>query len=209
MNWLPGLMAGGPHLQLGVCLFSRDAGCWRQRKAGGSRRCRTAPQLFRLPLYLHPPRGLSALPPANLSPPSWSHVGCPTPYITEQKPLTRRPPPPPRPQYTHTHTHTHCYLPLSTPPRPIKPPGAASSTSWYVRLRGRDVGSSPPWESTRQDSAVLMCCECTASARRSTSAGLDIGQSWLPRPGSCPLEASPFFTELLLLLNFFHLPQHY
>ena len=120
------------------------------------------------------------------------------------------PPPPPAPStHTHTHTHTHCYLPLSTPPRPIKPPGAASSTSWYVRLRGRDVGSSPPWESTRQDSAVLMCCECTASARRSTSAGLDIGQSWLPRPGSCPLEASPFFTELLLLLNFFHLPQHY
>ena len=106
MNWLPGLMAGGPHLQLGVCLFSRDAGCWRQRKAGGSRRCRTAPQLFRLPLYLHPPRGLSALPPANLSPPSWSHVGCPTPYITEQKPLTRRPPPSPAPS-THTHTPPH------------------------------------------------------------------------------------------------------
>ena len=78
-----------------------------------------------------------------------------------------------------------------------------------MRLRGRDAGCSPPWERTRQDSAVLMCCKRTASARSSTSAGLDIGQSWLSRPGSCPLEASPFFTEPLLLLNVFHLPQHY
>ena len=113
MNWLPGLMAGGPHLQRRVCLFSRDAGWWRQRKAGGSRRCRTAPQLFRLPLYLHPPRGLAVLPPASLSPPSWSHVCCPTPYITEQKPLNRRPLPHPQPQYTHTHTHTHTHTLLS------------------------------------------------------------------------------------------------
>ena len=130
------------------------------------------------------------------------------PLTLPSRSLSPDAPPPPPPVHTHTHTHTHCYLPLSTPPRPIKPPGAASSTSWYVRLREKDAGSSPSWESTRQDSAVLMCCECTASARSSTSAGLDIGQSWLPRPGSCPLEASPFFTKLLLLLNFFHLPQH-
>ena len=95
-GWRSALTAPGP--------ASCDAGWWRQRKTAGSRCCGTAPQLCRLPRL---PRTLPAACQSSLqlaaSPPSWSHVGCPTPYVIEPKPLTRRLPPP---KHTHTRTRT-------------------------------------------------------------------------------------------------------
>lgn len=112
MNWLPGRMAGGPHLQRQVCLFG-DAEWWRQRKAGGSRRCRTAPQLFRLPLYPAPlPEACqSSLQLACLRLPGVTWAAQPLTLLSRSLSPDA---PTPSPQYTHTHTHTPLFAALNS-----------------------------------------------------------------------------------------------
>lgn len=128
----------------------------------------------------NPSPRLLVLPPARLSPPPWSHVGCPTPYILSPSLAPDHLPP-------GLPSPAPPSLPVTTPRWPSEPPGVTSSVLSQAagRLRG-------PWMGAvlcpgKAGTSRTLQCLCVGKASATALPLLD----WAVQTSFLPSESFP------------------